>query len=182
MNNHQKQQAQQLYFQTDLTKTQIAELLNISRRSLHYWIRDNNWDRLKKSAALLPALLAENCYHIISHFTEHLLSERRLMTPITSEEANTLHKLTLTVKKLKTQSTLNENMQVFACFMERIKAKSPELVEVIQPHVNDFITAQAGRHKRHIMPETFDDMGFLPIKEENKQDKQQDNKNIIIKV
>ena len=179
MNTEQQQQAQHLYFQTDLTKTQIAELLNISRSSLHFWIRENNWDRLKKSAAHLPSLLAENCYHIIAHFTESLLSECRVMRPITHQEADTLHKLTLTVKKLKTQSTLNEAMEMFAFFMESVKAKSAGLAESITPHVNAFIASRASIHRHHMLPENFNDNGFLPVKEENVKETQLDIQDIM---
>ncbi len=127
MLNEKQIQAKGLYFQTDLNKSQIADLLGVSRRSLHYWIRENNWDRLKRSATHLPAMLAENCYMIINQFTQQLLSENRIMRPVTHQEAETLHKLTLSIKKLKNHSTLNESMELFAHFMERINKKSPAL-------------------------------------------------------
>ncbi len=88
MNIEKKQQARNLFFQTELTKSQIATLLGISRRSLTYWIKEGSWQRLKKSAAHLPAILAENCYHLIGNLTEHYLSERRLTNPVSSKEVS----------------------------------------------------------------------------------------------
>ncbi len=163
MNNEKQQQAKGLYFQTDLTKTQIAELLGISRRSLHYWIRQNNWDRLKRAATHLPAMLAENCYMIINQFTTHLLSENRIMRPVTHLEAETLHKLTLSVKKLKNHSTLNESMEMFAHFMERINKKSPALAEQITPFVEEYVEDWAKINVHQFKPENFNDQGFIPI-------------------
>jgi transposase-like protein len=139
MNNDKKQQAKNLYFQTEMNKTQIANLLNISRRSLYYWIQEGNWERLKKSANIMPGLLAENCYHIFSHLTRHLLSERRLTNPVTNKEVDTLHKLVLTINKLKSRTVLNENMEMFACFLDVVKKRNPKV------------------------PESFTAMGFLPF-------------------
>lgn len=117
MKQDQQQQAQRLYFQTDLTKTEIADALGISRRSLHYWVKDNQWDRLKKSAEHMPSLLAENCYLIMAKLQEHILSELRTMKPPTPQEINSLHKLTLTIRNLKGRSTLNETLEMSANFI-----------------------------------------------------------------
>ncbi len=138
-----QQQARNLYFQTDLNKTQIADLLNIGRRTLHYWIREKNWDRLKKSASLLPSMLAENCYMVLNNFTESLLSERRIVTPINSAEAEIVHKLACTIKKLKSHSTINESMEMFAHFVDRVNQKSPELADQLMPFLNEYIEDRA---------------------------------------
>ncbi len=40
MNNTLQAQAQKLFFQSDLSMTEISEMLGIPRRTLHYWIRE----------------------------------------------------------------------------------------------------------------------------------------------
>lgn len=161
MLTEKQQQAKQLYFQTDLTKTQIAGLLNVSRRSLHYWICQNNWERLKRSATHLPAMLAENCYLLISQYQRQLLSEDRIMQPINHLEAETLHKLALTVKKLKNHSTLNESMEMFAHFMERVSKRSPELAAQIAPFVEEHIQDWASLSPSQFKPDNINDIGYL---------------------
>jgi hypothetical protein len=99
MKNEQQQQARNLYFHTELSKTQIAGLLNIGRTTIHYWAKEGDWERLKMCSVHMPSLLAENCYHIIGHLTKHMLSELRITSPCTRQEADTLHKLVLTVNK-----------------------------------------------------------------------------------
>jgi len=143
MLQEKQQQARNLYFQTDLNKTQIADLLNIGRRTLHYWIRENNWDRLKKSASLLPSMLAENCYLVLNNFTESLLSERRIVTPINSAEAEIVHKLACTIKKLKSHSTINESMEMFGHFVDRVNQQAPELADQLMPFLNQYMEDRA---------------------------------------
>ena len=162
MNKEKQQQAKNLYFQTDLPKAQIAALLNISRRSLHYWIKQNNWERLKLSATHLPAMLAENNYLLIAQYQRHLLSEDRIMQPLTHQEANTLYKLALTAKKLKNHSTLNEGMEIFAHLIERVNKKSPELAEQLAPFIEEHIENWASITLGQFKPDDLNDMGYFP--------------------
>ena len=178
MNNEQQQQAKALYFQTDMSKTQIAELLNISRRSLHYWIRLNNWDRLKQCNSQMPSLIAEKCYHIMSHFSDNLLSELRVMKPVTHKEADTLHKLALTIGKLKNRSTLNESMEMFGFFMESVSRRSPRLAKEIAPFIDEYVSSRADSNIQALMPEHFSDRGFIPVTKEDILEEQLDVRDV----
>ena len=162
MKQEQQQQAQRLYFHTDLSKTQIAETLNISRSSLHSWIRENNWERLKKSAACMPSLIAENCYYIMSHYTEQLLSADHAGKPITREEVDNLHKLSITINKVKNRNTLNESMEMFTGFMESVSEKSPRLLQEIQPLIHEYVAARASITATTFMPSNFNSTGYIP--------------------
>jgi len=139
----QQQQAQRLYFQSDLSKTQIADAVGISRRTLHYWIHDNHWERIRQCSAIMPSLIAENCYHLMNRYTVQLLADDRADKPVTREEVNNLHKLAVTIGKVKNRSTLNESMEMFAYFMDSVNDKSPELAEIIEPLVSDFVASRA---------------------------------------
>ena len=135
----QKFQAKNLYFQTDLSRSEIAEKVGASRTNIHFWIRQNNWDRQKQAAAHMPAMLAENVYYVIGRFTQQLMDEDRIMRPVTRHEADTLHKLTMTLNKLKNRSTLNESMEMFGIFMESVHDRNPELAQQIMPFVEEYI-------------------------------------------
>ena len=179
MNNQQQLQAKNLYFQTDLSKTQIAGLVNVPRRTLHYWIKEKNWDRLKNSAAHMPSLLAENCYHIIARFSEQLLSEDRIMRPITHQEADTLHKLTLTVNKLKNRSTINESMEMFGYFMESVNRKSPELAKELVPFMDEYMSSRAAIDASQFRPDNFNSMGLIPAQQEDTEEKKLDFQDVM---
>ncbi len=159
MKTEQKQQARNLFFQTELTKTQIANLLNISRRTMSYWVKEGNWNRLKKSVNHMPAILAENCYLIFGHLTEYYLSERRLTNPVSYKEVDTLHKLTLTIKNLKSRATINESMQVLTCMLDNIKQHDEPLAEKITPYVDEYIAKRADIYTSDLMPEHLTGIG-----------------------
>jgi hypothetical protein len=177
MLNQQKQQARNLYFQTELTKTQIASMLNVSRRSISYWVKEGEWDRLRQSAAHMPAILAENCYHIFGHLTEGYLSERRMTSPVTLREVETLHKLTLTIKNLKNRATLNESMESFGYFLNALKQKNTKLADELMPYIDDYMTAAASTSRRDYAPEHFTGIGGrIPWLPEDTTEKQLDNR------
>ncbi len=179
MNTEQQLQAKNLYFQTELSKTQIAEIVNVPRRTLHYWIKEKNWDRLKNSAAHMPSLLAENCYHIIARFSEQLLSEDRIMRPITHQEADTLHKLALTVNKLKNRNTINESMEMFGYFIESVNRKSPELAKELVPFMDDYMSSRAAIDASQFRPDHFNDMGLIPVQKEDTEEKKLDFQDVM---
>jgi hypothetical protein len=174
MINEKKYQAKPLFFQSGLNNTQIATLLNVSRRSISTWVKEGDWNRLKQSAKYLPSMLAENCYHIIGHLTETYLSESRIANPVTYKEIEGLHKLTLTAKKLQNRCTLNENMELFGYFMEMVSQRNPELAQTIHPYIDEFISARASVYTQHIQPDTFNSMGRIPVPEEDITEKQLD--------
>jgi predicted DNA-binding protein YlxM (UPF0122 family) len=145
MKQEQQQQAQHLYYQTDLSKSQIAETVGISRRTLHYWIDQNNWERIKKNATHIPSLLADNCYRLMGDLMDEILSEDRVGKPVTPQEASTIYKLTLTIGKLKNRGTLTENMELFGWLLDSIAAKNPQLATEVQPYISSYI------HTRDIM-------------------------------
>jgi DNA segregation ATPase FtsK/SpoIIIE-like protein len=171
MKNEQHQTARELYFNTNLSKTEIAERLNITRRTVYQWSVDGNWDKLRESARHMPAILAEKCYYLIGHFTDHLLSAESRDMAITKQEVDMLHKLTMTANKLKKGSTVADNMETFTYFLERIQRTDPELAEQVAPHVTGYITARRGKDECSFLLDGFDETGHLPYPEKENEEK-----------
>jgi DNA-binding XRE family transcriptional regulator len=167
MKNEQQKQAENLYFQTDLSKTEIAKTIGVSRRSVHYWVHDNNWEYIKKCTQTMPVQLAQNCYFIMAKLQESILSGDRAGQPVTMQEVNAMYKLTMTINKLKDRSTLSENLQVMAGFMEHVKSSSPVTAAALQPVVNDYIDVQARKQSSSDMPPNFSARGHIPVKQED---------------
>ena len=170
MNTEKQASAKALYFQTSLSASQIAEVLHIPRRTIHHWIRENNWQRIRQSATVMPSLLAEHCYHMFDRLSVAVLSEDRIMQPVTHKEADTLHKLVLTANKMKNRATLNENLERLGFFMESVNKESPEMATAISPFVDRFIAKRAAVNMSQLMPEHFNEIGFIPKKEKSQEE------------
>ncbi|MBE2290518.1 MAG: hypothetical protein IAE95_13245 [Chitinophagaceae bacterium] len=143
MNAELQAKARKLYLQTDLSKTEIATVLGIPIRTLHYWVGVQRWDIQKQCVLQAPSVIVTNCYQILANFTGQLLAPERRDTLMTHKEAETIHKLTVTISKLKARTTLGENMDIFNNFLQNIRSYSPQLADLIAPHVTAFIAAGA---------------------------------------
>lgn len=150
-----KTQARDLYAQTALTKSQIAATLGIHRNTISTWVREGDWDRLKAAGQNLPSILAENCYHIMGHLTEHYLSEWRLTDPITHKEADTLYKLACTIAKLRSRTTINETMEMMGAFSEDLRKQNKKLAGQLRPYVDKYLARQAKISVASMLPQEF---------------------------
>ena len=150
MKQEQLQQAQHLYFQTDLSKSEIASAIGVSRRTVNYWAQYNQWEHIKKSAAHMPSALAENCYFIMAKIQEDILSEAHSNKPVTFQEVSSRYKLTLTINKLQKRSPLNETLEMGTHFMEFVNQQNPEAADFIKPYIDGYITSRAkGQSKQY---------------------------------
>ncbi len=167
MKQNEKQMAEQLFCQTDISKSQIADCIGINRKTLTTWASDNQWDRIRTSARQMPNLIADNVYIAMANLTNSIVSEDRINKPITDSESKILHRLVLDVSKLKSHATLNENHEMLRYFMEFIQANDPEAVDIVQPLVNDYIKSRAKEQPGQSMPPGFNEYGLKPRQEEN---------------
>lgn len=141
MKTDQQKQAETLYFQTGLTKTEIAQAVGVSRRTLHYWVRQNHWDTIRESSRAMPVYLAGNCYIILARLQENILS--RTDSPVTVQEVNAMYKLTSTIDRLNKRGALSEQLETLTHFMEFTHNFDPQLAGDLQPVVGAFVSAQA---------------------------------------
>jgi DNA-binding XRE family transcriptional regulator len=176
MKSEQHQQAKDLYFQTNLSKTEIANRIGVNRRTIMLWSHQGNWDRLKKSAQHLPSLVAEKCYYLIDHFTSHLLSTHGSMSSLTNKDAETIYRLASSIKKLKNRSTTNESMEMFNFFLEGLKKKKPEMAEELMPLVEEYMESRKDINMPDFLLDGFNSEGLIPYPEKEIMEKWQDEK------
>jgi len=162
MKTEQHQQAQHLYFQTDLSQAEIAQLLGVSRATLNTWAREGDWARIRVSAQHMPCLITENLYMVMAKLTENILSELRIMRPVTKAEADTLRSISLTIKNLNGRSSVNESLEMMSFFIEDVNSKDPEMAQKIKPFITEYIAARAAVQPGQFMHSRFNHMGHIP--------------------
>jgi DNA-binding XRE family transcriptional regulator len=176
MKTNEQEQARQLYIQTNLSKTEIGEKLGVNRKTIYQWSVEGDWEVLRASARCMPSILAQKVYHLIGHFTDHLLQRDVAYQSITKDEVNTLNKLVNMVSKLKAGSTASENMETFTLLLEGLKVKDPFLAEEMAPHFNDFVTSKATMAHNTFLMAGFEKNATKPFPEKDITEKWQDEK------
>jgi len=161
MKSQEREQAQYLYFQTDYTKGQIAEMLKVNRHTISMWAHQGNWDKLRKSARTLPALVAEKCYHLVDSYTSGILGDAYTAQNINIKHAQTIHLLASSIKKLKNRSTVNETMEMFNFFLDNLNRRNPALAAQIVPEVDEYLRARGDASVNDHLTSSFSEDGSI---------------------
>lgn len=142
MKQENQEKAKELYFQTNMTKAEIADSVGVCRRTILRWCKEDNWDKLRESSRIMPALVAEKCYFVLNNMLTRMVDESSYL-PVTLKEAQTVHYLAATIKKLKNRSTINESMEMFNFFLEGLKKKDPALAAQMLPQVEEYLASRS---------------------------------------
>jgi hypothetical protein len=176
MKNTERAEAQELYFQSNMSKTDISNRLNVSRRTVTLWAHQGNWDTLRRSARIMPALVAEKCYHLIDQYTSALLTDQVTSGAINIKHAQTIHLLASSIKKLKNRSTVNESMEMFNFFLEGLSRRDPELAAQVLPQVEEFISCRSSATTNCHLTDDFNADGNIPFPEKEITEQYADEK------
>src|ERR1700721_1874323 len=174
MKYQEQEKAKELYFQTNMTKTDIAATVGVNRRTILLWCKQGNWEKLRQSSRHLPAIVAEKCYYLLDHFTTKLLQDPDLFT-LSFKDAQTIHMLTTSIKKLKNRSTVNESMEMFNFFYEGLKKKNPQLAADILPEIEEYITSRSDRETSDFLIEGFTKEGIAEFPDQETQEQYADD-------
>lgn len=154
---NQLRQAHDLYFQTDMSQSQIAELLNVNRKTLYLWMKEGNWQQVKRSARHTPSILAEQYYRQLAAINERIEAREDHPYP-TREEAEIIRKLTLTIGRIKTGQTVSEHIETMTRFLEQLKTEAPSLLEEVLPYTDKFIKkAKLPSTKEEVLEELLEE-------------------------
>ncbi len=161
MKGEEQNEARQLYFQTNMSKAEIAEQLGVNRRTVLLWCKQGNWDKLKQSAIHMPSMVAEKCYYLIDSFANRLLEDTGMQT-VNLKDAQTIHLLATSIKKLKNRSTVNESMEMFNFFLEGLKRRNSQLAADVQPMMEEYLAVRENQELTDFLLEGFNEDGTLP--------------------
>ena len=137
--NTQHRQAQKLYYQAELSQQQIADILNVNRKTLYTWIKEGSWQRAKRAAACAPTILAGQYYDQLALINRTIAMRDDRPFP-TKDESEVIRRLTTTLKYLPTAHRASESIEVFELFIDKLKRVDHELVKTIMPHIDEHIS------------------------------------------
>ncbi len=127
-------QARNLYFQTNLSQSQIAKLLDVDRKTVYHWLKEGKWQQQKKLSVHMPSKIAEQYYYMLANMNHEILSREHQPYPLT-HEAEQMRKVTLCLRNLKNRQTTNEAMESYTLLLETIQREDPELADKVNPYV-----------------------------------------------
>ncbi len=106
------------YILQGLTAKETAEKIDVSEKTLSKWIEDNGWKALKAGELTKPDTLIANCYDNIIAIQDAARNEKRA---ITAKEADAMYKLSLTIKAVNKEFSIDVYSTVLQEYYNYIK-------------------------------------------------------------
>jgi predicted DNA-binding protein YlxM (UPF0122 family) len=132
------QQAFNLYFQSDLTNNQIADMLNIDRKTLFTWAKEGDWKKAKDTIRHAPSFLVEQYYDQLNEINKAIAQRTERPYP-TKEEATIIKTISATIKQIGVRQSASEAMDVFIDFGLEVCRYDPAFHREMMRHMDKYI-------------------------------------------
>jgi DNA-binding XRE family transcriptional regulator len=139
----QQETARDLFFQSDLTRSQIAEQVGVSEKTIYLWTKAGDWRKLKSASRLMPSLIVEHFYSQVQELNDNIRNREPGNRFPTVQEAEIFRKLVLTAERLKKKQTRGEYSEMFQKFMQWLLPQNEEHLKLFTNYASAFLTQSA---------------------------------------
>jgi DNA-binding XRE family transcriptional regulator len=139
----QQAHARNLYFQSDLTRAQLAQQVGVSEKTIYLWTKQGDWQRLRSGSRLMPSMLVEHFCAQVQELNEAIQSRPLGQRYPTPQEAETQRKLVVTAERIKKKGTQGEYMELMQKFMTWLMPKGNGFVQVFTDLADEFLKENA---------------------------------------
>lgn len=136
----EKEYAKSLYIGGGLTQKEIAERVSVTEKTLAKWIKEAKWENLKKSLLTTKENQLSFLYDQLD-FLNTDISKRDFKVAV-GKEADTIIKLTASINRLETETSIGDIVEVARNFIEFVRQQDLELAKIITNLFDVFITAK----------------------------------------
>ncbi len=141
--NERKQQAQFLYMAGGKTQKEIAELIGTCERTVHSWIHQYAWDKLRLGAFQAPVTISDNLAAQIVELQNSIKAREPNNRFPNMQEAEIARKLVTCYEKMKKFPSLSQSMQVLETFRNFIRPIDKDFARELGRYTTDFLEAKA---------------------------------------
>ncbi len=135
----EKTLAKELYFHTNKTIEEIAEIVNVNRSTLSGWIKANGWATIKEAQKQTPERVVNDMYAELEQMNKAIKSREEGAKYATSGESDSRNKIITGIAKLQNQTGLAQYVQVLTSAMDFIQSKDLDLSKKIVPLLQEFL-------------------------------------------
>jgi len=134
-----KDLAQTLYIKGGLMQKEIAKQLDVSEVTLVAWKKAGDWDRFKTSIIASKHTQLVRMYEQLAEINTVISERAQGARYATSKEADTLTKITASIRSLETETSASQIIDVSIGVMEFARKVEPEMVDKIAALFNAYI-------------------------------------------
>ena len=169
-NTQDKQQlAKDLYLQTDKTQTEIADILDVNRKTIYLWCKKWKWEETKVAIRQAPGALLQDLHNHITQINKKI-ADREDQCP-TMYEVDMLRKLARMTKDLGKKNT-GFYIEAFEELSYFIGSDDQVFKKKYAKHVSEFVHGTFGDHNFNITRQELQNLA--EIRENLKKEKEKE--------
>ncbi|MES2702481.1 MAG: hypothetical protein V4649_07575 [Bacteroidota bacterium] len=138
MKNEKQHKARDLYIHSALNQVEIAKLLEIDRKTLYLWIRNNQWEKMKIAARQAPSVIKQDIFNHIDAINAKIYSREDCYP--TMQEVEMMRKLIVMSGNIDRQHT-GAYLDAFQDLVAFIHKRDEKLAIEVVGHADDFVKA-----------------------------------------
>jgi DNA-binding XRE family transcriptional regulator len=152
--SREQQLAKDLYLQTQKTQQEIAEILNLNRKTIYLWIRHGKWEEMKIAARQAPCVVMQDIYNHIDQINIRISGrEDHCPTPVEVDMLRKLVNMTRVIEKKHTGAYI-EAFQELTMFIAK---RNNDLAKQVTRFANDYVMGTIANKEFH-SDETYRDI------------------------
>lgn len=134
--------AKMLFLDTSqkLTDKEIAERAGVRPNTVGKWKKDGKWDSLRRSLLVTRQTMIVDLYDQLEFLNNEIKGREKRVA--TSSEANTIAVITTSIKRLETETSVAEVVEVATSFLDFIKPQDFQLYKKLVPMFDVFINSK----------------------------------------
>jgi predicted DNA-binding protein YlxM (UPF0122 family) len=144
--SEKQQQAQNLYLHTDRSAPEIADILNLNRKTIYLWIKNGKWEEMRRTANQAPDMVLNNVYNHIEAINDKI-SNREDHCP-TMQEVSMLSKL-LNMTTIVNKNHVGSYIQAFEELIRFISRKDLDFCKKLTEYADRYVRGTFGNDDFH---------------------------------
>jgi DNA-binding XRE family transcriptional regulator len=152
--SREQQLAKDLYLQTQKTQQEIADILNLNRKTIYLWIRHGKWEEMKIAARQAPCVVMQDIYNHIDQINIRISGrEDHCPTPVEVDMLRKLVNMTRVIEKKHTGAYI-ESFEELTMFIAK---RNNDLAKQVARFANDYVMGTIANKEFHF-DETYRDI------------------------
>jgi DNA-binding XRE family transcriptional regulator len=137
-----KDWARLLYTREKITQKEVAERVGITAKTMCSWVREENWDKLRQSIIVTKEEQLRRIYMQIEELNTSIMSKPEGERFANSKQADTMNKLASAARKLETEASIADIIEVSKRIITWIRQNDFEKAKEISNIIDAFIKDQ----------------------------------------
>ena len=143
-NTQKKDWAKMLYTKENLTQSEIAERVGVSRVTVNKWINTENWEQLKTSLTITREEQLKNLYRQLAELNKAINERPQGERFPNTTEADTIAKIANAIKKMETEVGVSDIISVFSDFLKWLRTIDLQKAKEYSSVMNEFVKSKIG--------------------------------------